>query len=68
MIARGEVALIVMEKGISGGIIGADYRAMVVMLVLVSSLIAPIVLKLLYKKDESDNLPLLPATEEGNLE
>ena len=68
MIARGEVALIVMEKGIAGGIIGADYRAMVVMLVLVSSLIAPIVLKLLYKKDESDSLPLLPATEEGNFE
>ncbi|PWM71401.1 MAG: sodium:proton antiporter [Bacillota bacterium] len=52
MIARGEVALIVMEKGIAGGLLGAEYRVIVVMLVLVSSVLAPIFLKLLFKHDE----------------
>ena len=42
MIARGEVALIVVNKGISGGLIEAKYLAIVVLLVLVSSIIAPI--------------------------
>ena len=58
MIARGEVALIVMEKGIAGGLLAPEYRAIVVMLVLVSSLIAPILLKLLYKNDKSEKLPI----------
>ncbi|MBE7089570.1 MAG: cation:proton antiporter [Clostridiales bacterium] len=55
MIARGEVALIVMEKGIAGGLIGAQYRAIVVMLVLVSSLLAPILLKILYRNDKTEH-------------
>lgn len=68
MIARGEVALIVMEKGISGGLITDEYRAIVVMLVLVSSLLAPILLKLLYKNDDTP-LPLSrQETEEGRFE
>ena len=67
MIARGEVALIVTEKGIAGGLLDVKYRAMVVLLVLVSSLLAPIILKLLYKND--DVLPLSkPETEEGHYE
>lgn len=66
MIARGEVALIVMEKGV-GTLIDAKYRAIVVLLVLVSSLLAPILLKLLYKKDGS--LPLSNRIEtEGHFE
>lgn len=49
MIARGEVCLIVLQKGISAGFVTADYLAMGVMLVIVSSLLAPILLKLIYK-------------------
>ena len=57
MIARGEVALIVMEKGLSGGLIADEkYRVIVVVLVLVSSLIAPILLKLLYKNKNKDTM------------
>ena len=68
MIARGEVALIVTEKGIEGGLLSADYRAVTVLLVMVSSLLAPILLKLLYKKDDTP-LPLSKtATEEGSYE
>ncbi len=65
MIARGEVALIVMEKGIAGGLIEDKYRAIVVMLVLVSSLLAPILLKILYKNDK-EPLPLT-ALEQGEV-
>lgn len=68
MIARGEVALIVMEKGITGGLIDDRYRAIVVLLVLVSSLLAPILLKLLYKKDGELPLATIPETEEGHFE
>ena len=68
MIARGEVALIVMEKGIAGGIIDAKYRVIVVLLVLVSSLLAPILLKLLYKNDDSQPLPTRMELEEGHFD
>ena len=68
MIARGEVALIVTEKGISGGLLDAKYRVIVVLLVLVSSLLAPILLKLLYKKDDELPLATVQETEEGHFE
>lgn len=68
MIARGEVALIVMEKGIAGGLIADGYRAIVVLLVLVSSLSAPILLKLLYKNDDEKPLPSKTELEEGRFE
>lgn len=61
MIARGEVALIVTEKGIAGGLLHSDYRAITVLLVLVSTVLAPIILKLLYRKDES--APTVPFSE-----
>lgn len=70
MIARGEVALIVMEKGLSGGLIADEkYRVIVVALVLVSSLVAPILLKLLYKnKNKDTELPSRNELEGGKLE
>lgn len=68
MIARGEVALIVMEKGIDGGIIDARYRVIVVLLVLVSSLLAPILLKALYKNDDTPPLLSKPELEEGHFD
>ena len=54
MIARGEVALIVTQKGIDAGIIDGKYITVVVMLVLVSSILAPILLKLLFKNDNDE--------------
>ena len=61
MIARGEVALIVTQKGIDAGIIDGKYITVVVMLVLVSSILAPILLKLLFKNDNDE-----PKSEEQN--
>ena len=54
MIARGEVALIVTQKGVDAGIIDGKYMTVVVMLVLVSSILAPILLKLLFKNDRDE--------------
>ena len=68
MIARGEVALIVMEKGIAGGIVDAKYRVIVVLLVMISSLLAPILLKALYKKDDTPALPSKQELEEGRFD
>ncbi len=67
MIARGEVALIVMEKG-AGKLVDERYRVIVVLLVLVSSLLAPILLKLLYKNYDEKPLPTKQELEEGHFE
>ena len=57
-----------LEKGIAGGIIDAKYRVIVVLLVLVSSLLAPILLKLLYKHDDTPPLPTKAELEEGHFD
>lgn len=53
MMARGEVVLIIASKGISSGIIGSEYMAAVVMLIIISSFFTPIALKLLYRKEQA---------------
>lgn len=70
MMARGEVALIVAQKGIAAGLLDEIYIAPVVLLVITSSLITPIVLKLLFKKDpplplSGENLGAAVATATG---
>ena len=56
MMARGEVALIVTTKGIEAGIIPESFMIMTVMLILVSSVLTPILLKVLFAghRDPSD--------------
>lgn len=48
MMTRGEVALIVMQKGIDVGMIDPSYSTSVILLIVVSSIVTPILLKLLY--------------------
>lgn len=50
MMTRGEVALIVAQKGLSVGMIQSKYFTAVILLILVSSVITPILLKLLYSQ------------------
>jgi Kef-type K+ transport system membrane component KefB len=50
MMTRGEVALIVAQKGLAVGMIEAKYFTAVILLILVSSIATPIILKLLYSK------------------
>ena len=52
MMTRGEVALIVAQKGLAAGLLTADYFTAVILLILVSSIATPIILKLLYAQDE----------------
>ena len=49
MMTRGEVALITAQKGLSAGLITSDYFTAVILMILVSSILAPILLKVLYK-------------------
>ncbi len=52
MMTRGEVALIVSQKGLSVGMIDPVYFTAVILLIIVSSISTPIMLKLLYSKDK----------------
>lgn len=52
MMTRGEVALIVAQKGLAAGLLTADYFTAVILLILVSSILTPIILKVLYSRDD----------------
>ncbi|MBR6769735.1 MAG: cation:proton antiporter [Lachnospiraceae bacterium] len=53
MMTRGEVALIVAQKGLSVGLLTPVYFTSVILLIIVSSVFTPILLKMLYTKDEA---------------
>lgn len=50
MMNRGEVGLIVAKKGLDMGIISAEFFTPIIILIIVSSLVTPILLKLIYSK------------------
>ncbi len=52
MMTRGEVALIVSQKGLSVGLLNPVYFTSVILLIITSSVATPILLKLLYLRDE----------------
>ena len=52
MMTRGEVALIVASKGLAAGIMDQKYFAAVILLIICSSIVSPIILKVLFKKDK----------------
>jgi len=52
MMTRGEVALIVAQRGLTEGMIGSQYFTSVILLIIVSSVLTPIILKLLYARDQ----------------
>lgn len=56
MMTRGEVALIVAQKGLSVGMVDAKYFTSVILLILCSSVASPILLKLLYKNEKEPAL------------
>ena len=53
MMTRGEVALIVSQKGLSIGLLEPEYFTAVILLIIVSSVTTPIILKVLYSKDKT---------------
>ena len=54
MMTRGEVALIVSQKGLSVGLMTPVYFTAVILLIIVSSISTPIILKILYSKDKEE--------------
>lgn len=54
MMTRGEVALIVAQKGLSVGLLTPVYFTAVILLIIVSSISTPIILKILYAKDKGE--------------
>ena len=50
MMTRGEVALIITNKGLNLGIIDSSYFTAVILLIIISSISVPILLKILYSK------------------
>ena len=56
MMTRGEVALIVAQKGLSAGLLEPVYFTSVILLIIVSSIATPIVLKYLYSKDKEPEI------------
>lgn len=53
MMTRGEVALIVAQKGLSVGLLDPIYFTPVIILIIVSSILTPILLKTLFKKKDA---------------
>ncbi len=52
MMTRGEVALIVAQRGLKAGIMDSRYFTAVILLIVVSSILTPIILKAIYAADE----------------
>ena len=53
MMTRGEVALIVANKGLEAGMLDSKYFTSVILLIITSSILTPILLKVLYREKEA---------------
>lgn len=53
MMTRGEVALIVAQKGLSVGLLDPIYFTSVILLIIVSSILTPIIMKILFRGEET---------------
>lgn len=51
MMNRGEVALIVAQKGLSVGLLSSVFFTSVILLIIISSVVTPVILKILYARD-----------------
>ena len=58
MVSRGEVALIVANKGAAVGLMNEAFMAPIVLMVTVTVIVAPILLKLAYRSDTDSVLEL----------
>lgn len=54
MMTRGEVALIVAQKGLAVGLLTSVYFTSVILLIIVSSVFTPIILKVLYARNKEE--------------
>ena len=56
MMTRGEVALIVAQKGLDVKMIDSVYFTTVILLIICSSLVTPILMKILYKEETPETV------------
>ena len=63
MMTRGEVALIVSQKGLAVGMMDPVYFTSVILLIMVSSIATPILLKILYRGETPSDTPDTKAPE-----
>lgn len=58
MVSRGEVALIVANKGAAVGLMSANFFGPIVIMVVITTIITPILLKIVFAEKESSKLPV----------
>ncbi|WP_195984912.1 cation:proton antiporter [Clostridium sp. D33t1_170424_F3] len=63
MVSRGEVALIVASKGAALGLMSSVFFGPVIIMVVVTTIIAPILLKIAFRKEKDSTPPDAPAEE-----
>ena len=66
MMCRAEVCLICAQKGIDNNIISASIQPFILVLILITSFVTPLLLKISYKHDEMDLSPLYEGYNEEN--
>lgn len=57
MMVRGEVCLIVTQTGVKAGLIQETYYPAVILLIIISSVLTPIILKVMFRKYPAEALP-----------
>ena len=65
MMTRGEVALIITSKGMALGMIDSSYFTSVILLIIVSSIATPLLLKILYSRYPDEARAEEPAADNG---
>lgn len=66
MMARGEVALIVAQKGVNAGILPEKYFAAVILLIMTSSVVTPVLLRLLFREKKKPGPGALTGESENS--
>lgn len=62
MVSRGEVALIVANKGKALGLVGDALFAPIIIMVVITTIVAPILLKLSFKEKQNNDIEFTPET------
>ena len=68
MMTRGEVALIVSQKGLQCGLLSSVYFTSVILLIIFSSILTPVFLKMAYEHDPKDKEEIPVAVTAGGAE
>ena len=67
MMTRGEVALIVSQKGLAVGLLDPIYFTSVILLIMCSSIATPIIMKLLYKGEPDENISVTATSADDQI-